>query len=578
MSKLEEKKLSDNQPAADKVQAQKTKERPKKTTRPKTKKSIRFFTRVFNRIQQIKHKKRIMVAFVVIVVIVTIIYLACNVSWACVSWSIRSNFREAKTYPFTSIFDNKVGNLSQKQLNSKLLEINKSFYKRQITFRNNKDTWSYSMEQLGAEFDIDKTQQKAWDLNKLGLVGKLKLFHAKQNVIRPIISVSTEKCNKTLSMIPITEQPATDAIVYYDNGLKIRESKQGLRYNSAATCAKLADNLADNKTIIDLSIDKIQPKISEQDIKSVWTKVLNKVNAPIDIQAGGYKTTLNTQQLVDLLQISKTGNKIELSWSSTKIDVLIDGIAQKVDTNADDPSGLGSCQYVINAGGDWLDKDTSKEILIDSNEEIRSFTLPIAHHEPQIGTRSPVGQGSNGTVYLTFDDGLTYADQIMNYASCYGVKVTFFELGSMVWTDATAIKRAISEGHSVQAHGFEHAATNYGTGHDYTWQYNDIASSISSITSVSGVRPTYFRPPGGNKTAATYDAASANGVSLILWNVSSADTVAEFGPQAICSNVVNGAFSGASILMHSTKQKTANAVPCIIEGLAARGFDMQALR
>jgi hypothetical protein len=41
---------------------------------------------------------------------------------------------------------------------------------------------------------------------------------------------------------------------------------------------------------------------------------------------------------------------------------------------------------------------------------------------------------------------------------------------------------------------------------------------------------------------------------------------------------LNGAKAGYNVLMHSSKQKTANAMPCIVEGLAARGYSMQALR
>jgi len=113
----------------------------------------------------------------------------------------------------------------------------------------------------------------------------------------------------------------------------------------------------------------------------------------------------------------------------------------------------------------------------------------------------------------------------------------------------------------------------------YDWQYNDINQSISAITGVTGVRPTYFRPPGGNRSASTYAAASANGVNLILWGDASADaTVGGLSSSTTCANVLAGAYPGASVLMHSTKSSTAEALPCIAEGLAAKGYNMQALR
>jgi peptidoglycan/xylan/chitin deacetylase (PgdA/CDA1 family) len=187
-----------------------------------------------------------------------------------------------------------------------------------------------------------------------------------------------------------------------------------------------------------------------------------------------------------------------------------------------------------------------------------------------------VAAGSSGTIYLTFDDGLAYGNQVMNYAACYGVKVTFFEIGELANRDATALRRAIAEGHAVQSHGHFHALYDYGD-RSYDWEYNDIAQSIIDIQSITGVRPTYFRPPGGNRSATTYAAAAANGVKLILWADSSGDG-ANIGTSATCANALAGAFSGATILLHSSKSDTAAAVPCIIEGLAARGYNMQALR
>ena len=173
---------------------------------------------------------------------------------------------------------------------------------------------------------------------------------------------------------------------------------------------------------------------------------------------------------------------------------------------------------------------------------------------------------------------MTYANQIMNYASCFGIKVTFFEIGGRVGTDAAALQRAIAEGHAVQSHGFEHAMYDYGS-RSYDWQFNDMQQSISAITSVTGVRPTYFRPPGGNRSDNTYKAAAASGLNLILWGDASRDaTVGGLSSATTCANVLAGAYPGASVLMHSTHQSTADALPCVAQGLAARGYNMQALR
>jgi len=288
------------------------------------------------------------------------------------------------------------------------------------------------------------------------------------------------------------------------------------------------------------------------------------------------KKTMTSKQLFDLLEISKKDSGVQVSWSSTKLDELVNNIATEVNTYDSSPA-LGACQTLVSNGGHWLDKEAVKKMFTSLGaDSARSYTLPIAYSAPVIHTISPVSSGNSGTIYLTFDDGLTYGNQIMNYAACYGVKVTFFELGVLANRDATALHRAIAEGHAVQSHGYEHALYDYGQ-RSYDWEYNDIKQSVDTITNITGVRPTYFRPPGGNRSATTYDAASANGINLILWGVSSGDG-ANIGTSATCSNVLARAFSGATVLLHSSKGDSAAAVPCIIEGLAAQGYSMQALR
>jgi peptidoglycan/xylan/chitin deacetylase (PgdA/CDA1 family) len=300
------------------------------------------------------------------------------------------------------------------------------------------------------------------------------------------------------------------------------------------------------------------------------------VTKSLYLHSSNYHLTLTSKQLFALLEINKKKTSVQVEWSSTKLDELISNIAARVDTYNNSPI-LGSCQFLVSTGGYWLDRVATKNFLqsIVANSS-RSYSLPITYHAAIVGKRTQLAVGSNGTIFLTFDDGLSYGNQIMDYASCYGVKVTFFELGSRVGIDSATLRRAVAEGHAIQSHGYLHAAYDYGS-RSYDWQFNDIKQSINAIASVTGIVPTYFRPPGGNRSAETYKAASANGLTLILWGASSSDT-AGISSDAICANVLASVHPGASVLMHSTKPTTAEAVPCIMEGMAAKGYNMQALR
>lgn len=520
-----------------------------------------------------KNKKKILTLLIIIIIFIVIILI----SFSCL---VYASFMQGKTYPKASVFNINVGKLNNKQLNVKLNNIKSEFDKKKITLTNSKDKYIFGLSEIGMTIDVKATNKAVWSLNDLNLIDKVRLITGNiSNNIKPIISVDYTKCTNLLSTISIDQVDPIDAKIYFDKDVKIESEKAGTKYNPTSNCREISKKLANNIFSTNVYLDNIDAKITKKDIKSVLKNIKLMAGKQLSLHTDNYQLDLSPEKLIALIEIKKNGSKVQVNWSQAKLDVLINNIALKVDVNDTDSPVLGACQYLQNPGGNWLDKEATKKIFNDLViNTSRSYALSITYHEPVIGTRSKVSPGNNGTVYLTYDDGMTYANQIMDYAACYGVKVTFFELGDRVGLDTAELHRAINEGHAIQSHGYEHAATDYGSGHDYTWQYNDIASSITAITNVTGVRPTYFRPPGGNRNDNTNAAAAANGVSLILWGVSSTDTVAEFGHQTICDNVVNGAYDGASVLMHSTKQKTADATPCIIEGLAAKGFNMEALR
>lgn len=519
-----------------------------------------------------RHRKYWWLIALTIPLIVLIWYLSQT-------WLVQASVSQAKTYPQVSVFGINVGGLSTSNLNSQLGRIKSEFESKKITLVNAKRKWVFDSNKIGVTFNVQATSQAVLHLNKLSIIDKYRLLTGGiSSAVAPTISIDNSTCVKSLAVIPVVQVESKDAIVYFDQELKIKPDEPSTRFSAVLTCKALSKELATGSSAFKVSLATIPANLTQANLKPKLSQIQSIVSKPLVLKSGAYQQTLTSKQLLDLLEISKKGNDVKVDWSSAKLDNLVNDIADKVDTNNSSPA-LGACQYLINSGGNWLDKTATKNYITSlGTGSSRTYTLPIVYHAPSIGKRTPVGYGSSGTVYLTFDDGMTYANQIMDYASCYGVKVTFFEIGERVGTDATALHRAIAEGHAVQSHGHYHAMYDYGD-RSYDWQYNDISQSITDIMSVTGVRPTYFRPPGGNRTANTYNAASANGLKLILWGDSSADaTVGGISSSQTCANVLAGVFPGASVLMHSVKASTAAAVPCIIEGLAARGYNMQALR
>lgn len=495
------------------------------------------------------------------------------------SWLYQTTLSQAMTFPKATVLGVDVGGLDSEQLEVRLANLKSEFEARKFTFENGKDEWIFDFGKLGVSIDTQATSQAVWRLNSLDLNDKLRLLiDGTSSIVEPKVMVAENDCVKSLSTISIPQTDPKNAVYNFDQSLKITPDEPGTKFSVILTCQELASQLAVDKLVASVGFDITPAELTKSDLESKQSQVQSMIGEPLSLESGAYKLALTSKQLLDYLEISKNESGVQVNWSPTKLDELVNNIAAEVNTYNASPA-LGACQQVTSTGGNWLDKDATKKFITDFRVgDARSFTLPMAYYAPVIKTITPINSGSAGTIYLTYDDGLTYGDRIMNYASCYGIKVTFFELGARVGTDAVALRRAIAEGHAVQSHGYEHAMYDYGQ-RSYDWQYNDMNASIGAIMSVTGVRPTFFRPPGGNKSANTYAAASANGLTLIMWGDASRDSAGSgVNSSTTCANVLAGAYPGASVLMHSTNQSTAEALSCIAEGLAAMGYNMQALR
>ncbi|MBR7070979.1 MAG: polysaccharide deacetylase family protein [Clostridia bacterium] len=203
--------------------------------------------------------------------------------------------------------------------------------------------------------------------------------------------------------------------------------------------------------------------------------------------------------------------------------------------------------------------------------------------------QTEIPTGSNRICYLTFDDGPSENTlQILDILARYQVKATFFVIN----TDKIGyVQRIAAEGHTVGLHSASHNyAAIYASDENFLWDLQKISGIVEELT---GIQSRVMRFPGGgsNVTSKKYCAGimsrltaevEARGYTYFDWNVSSGDaTGVNYTPQQLCQNVLNGAKGKSSIcvLMHdaAAKRNTVQALPLIIEGLAAQGFSFAAL-
>ena len=200
------------------------------------------------------------------------------------------------------------------------------------------------------------------------------------------------------------------------------------------------------------------------------------------------------------------------------------------------------------------------------------------------GPASVVANGprGSGVVALTFDMGgrLDPALDIVGWLVENRVHATLFPTGKAGTT--TDVGRAVLE--LASAHPELFTFGNHSWSHPYfttltaSEMAEQLVSSETAIESATGAttRP-WFRPPYGAWNAAVRAGVGAAGwPHVVMWDVDTIDwkATADGGPTAadIVTKVVTNAQGGSIVLMHLGGWHTLEALPGILDGLAAKGL------
>ena len=147
-------------------------------------------------------------------------------------------------------------------------------------------------------------------------------------------------------------------------------------------------------------------------------------------------------------------------------------------------------------------------------------------------------------------------------------KATFFILHSYAQNNTQALQHIVQAGHQLGNHTYDHLDL---TQLSEAEVHSQIDKNSDFIYSVTGVRTVLYRPPylayNANVLNILND-QSAIGVSLDSMDWTGITT------EEIVNNVINQAKDGDIVLMHDPLATTLKAVPDIIDGLRARGFEM----
>jgi peptidoglycan/xylan/chitin deacetylase (PgdA/CDA1 family) len=174
-------------------------------------------------------------------------------------------------------------------------------------------------------------------------------------------------------------------------------------------------------------------------------------------------------------------------------------------------------------------------------------------------------------VALTFDDGpvlRTY--QVLEILERYGARGTFFLVGYKIDGHEELVRQLLSGEHEVGNHSYVHSPFP---------SFDDVNACATVLEHVTGERPELFRPPFGGIDTPGAEAAIADGMRVILWNVDSEDAVPPWqgiSAEEITSNVLDNVSPGSIVLLHDGLpwSRSADALPSLIEGLQGEGYEL----
>ena len=192
------------------------------------------------------------------------------------------------------------------------------------------------------------------------------------------------------------------------------------------------------------------------------------------------------------------------------------------------------------------------------------------------------------SVYLTFDDGPSErTDEILKILDEYGVKATFFVVGSSDEAGLARLRAIVEAGHTLAIHSYTHDyLTIYSSVEAYLADFNEMYCQIVEAT---GVAPRIFRFPGGsingyngNVYREIIAEMTRRGFVFFDWNATNGDAASTKlqNAEVLAANALGGLnYRRAIVLMHDSAPKTTTvaALPAIIEGYRDAGYSFHPL-
>ena len=183
------------------------------------------------------------------------------------------------------------------------------------------------------------------------------------------------------------------------------------------------------------------------------------------------------------------------------------------------------------------------------------------------------GSRSRQQVALTFhgNGDPALAEQLLTAAEARHAKITVFAVGNWLAANPTLGRRILSGGHELANHTYSHP--DLGT-LDEAAVEQEFAMARDVLVQVSGNTGAYARPSAMDRaTPLVLTAAGKVGYrTVVAFDVDPSD-YRDPGAQAVISRTLAAVRPGSIVSMHLGHIGTIQALPAILDGLAARGLE-----
>lgn len=175
-------------------------------------------------------------------------------------------------------------------------------------------------------------------------------------------------------------------------------------------------------------------------------------------------------------------------------------------------------------------------------------------------------------LYLTFDDGPhpEVTPWVLAELKHYGAAATFFCIGKNVEQYPGVYQSIVAAGHSIGNHTYSHMNGWKTADTDYLHDVQKAGTVIDS---------RLFRPPYGRirrrQARAIAEAMGRQEVSIVMWDVLSADFDQAISPEKCAGIVLKHAGPGSLVVFHDSEKAFPNlrqALPQVLDFFAKKGY------